>query len=805
MPYCQVGSNTGYSMGQQPMNKHLRLEDQHTSCSSMQIRALTRKTLKTPATESSWSTALTINILRVKQHPSSRAQRLDVDVFIHRVHNRGNFLLLSDMGWLSKRLVQVRDVKCGVVLTNVVTSPCTLHSAGPPDGRGILTWSPRDANPFCFPSPFNPSHTAPAYVYPRSRTETLLLLKRSLRRHISTRRIKPRDWAGGRRLSSFNAGIPPSASSPPRVLREGRINAVYDPELTRIFLIRDHSPEPPEKARLKARFKLILVRNADHNGATVKCAEPGSNRLLTFHQGDPGSIPCRVTPNLRTWESCRWSADFLGDIPFPPTLHSYAAPYSSQSPSSAPKTSMLRAAQISSLTAGMQGRGKQEIPDKTRPTEASRPARFPHGNPDSPWREKRCLAITSPRPPPGRGDMPPSSVPLAAVAPGMLRRADDREQEEGGVSASLSGPRVQPGLAGSCLIHPGEPLWWCEAGCLVSRGQGDVQGRVVKDFAGCNSPAAPALGEQQACPADVRRGARQTHTRSQRRAYTNHDIPSVANLRRTEVCKQRTACRPAQHTKQLSALFPIVLYRSETSTKRTAAFIGRTLSIAPALEIRLREPGVALCREAVAPGRQSPPTSPPLHNSSAILFALPTPSSSVFFVLRAVYEATSLREGMMRISHPLRLLSSVGSANGIKGNVVAEWLACSPPTKTNRAEYPGGSLPDFRTWESYRTMPLVDGFSRGSSVFLLSFNPAMLDTHLNPTHRLPRSRCYEPPKSIHSLTRGKKNYKSNISKCLQVWRAGRACFAGSQLARHAWQAVQPGRHPDSQAGSQPDS
>ncbi|KAJ8873908.1 hypothetical protein PR048_024744 [Dryococelus australis] len=38
----------------------------------------------------------------------------------------------------------------------------------------------------------------------------------------------------------------------------------------------------------------------------------------------------------------------------------------------------------------------------------------------------------------------------------------------------------------------------------------------------------------------------------------------------------------------------------------------------------------------------------------------------------------------------------------------------SPTTKANRIRFPAGSLPDFRTWEWYRTMPLVGGFSRGS-------------------------------------------------------------------------------------------
>ncbi|KAJ8881593.1 hypothetical protein PR048_018078 [Dryococelus australis] len=48
---------------------------------------------------------------------------------------------------------------------------------------------------------------------------------------------------------------------------------------------------------------------------------------------------------------CRWSAGFLGDLSFPLSFHSGAAPRSPQPPSSAPKTSsLLRAAQISSLT-----------------------------------------------------------------------------------------------------------------------------------------------------------------------------------------------------------------------------------------------------------------------------------------------------------------------------------------------------------------------------------------------------------------------------------------------------------------------
>ncbi|KAJ8893208.1 hypothetical protein PR048_005794 [Dryococelus australis] len=51
----------------------------------------------------------------------------------------------------------------------------------------------------------------------------------------------------------------------------------------------------------------------------------------------------------------------------------------------------------------------------------------------------------------------------------------------------------------------------------------------------------------------------------------------------------------------------------------------------------------------------------------------------------------------------------------IEGATVAEWLACSPPTKADRVQFPAGRS-NFRMWESCRTMPLVGGFSRGFPV-----------------------------------------------------------------------------------------
>ncbi|KAJ8866143.1 hypothetical protein PR048_033667 [Dryococelus australis] len=60
---------------------------------------------------------------------------------------------------------------------------------------------------------------------------------------------------------------------------------------------------------------------------------------------------------------CRWSVGFLGDLLFNPPFHSGAAPYSPTSPSSALKTPMLRAVQISSTNLTWQRRRAGETGD----------------------------------------------------------------------------------------------------------------------------------------------------------------------------------------------------------------------------------------------------------------------------------------------------------------------------------------------------------------------------------------------------------------------------------------------------------
>ncbi|KAJ8888374.1 hypothetical protein PR048_007864 [Dryococelus australis] len=88
-----------------------------------------------------------------------------------------------------------------------------------------------------------------------------------------------------------------------------------------------------------------------------------SNTKANWVQSPAGSLP-----NFHAWESCRTILSvggFSQGYPLSPHSHSGTAPYSPQSPSSTLKTSLLRAAQISSLT--------QSVPGSLLPTPAAQP------------------------------------------------------------------------------------------------------------------------------------------------------------------------------------------------------------------------------------------------------------------------------------------------------------------------------------------------------------------------------------------------------------------------------------------------
>ncbi|KAJ8866103.1 hypothetical protein PR048_033627 [Dryococelus australis] len=88
---------------------------------------------------------------------------------------------------------------------------------------------------------------------------------------------------------------------------------------------------------------------------------------------------------------------------------------------------------------------------------------------------------------------------------------------------------------------------------------------------------------------------------------------------------------------------------------------------------------------------------------------------------------------------------------------VAERLGCSPLTKANRVESPAGSLPDFRKWESCRTIPLVGEFSRGSPTsppFHSGTAPFSLRLAFLKTSMLRAAQSPPPPlqSSVHSTS-----------------------------------------------------
>ncbi|KAJ8875936.1 hypothetical protein PR048_023844 [Dryococelus australis] len=88
---------------------------------------------------------------------------------------------------------------------------------------------------------------------------------------------------------------------------------------------------------------------SNYVGATVAerfvCSRPTKTIWVQYPAGLLRILSCGNRAGR-----CRWSACFLGDIPFLPPFQLGAAPYSPRSPSSVLETTMLRAAQISSLT-----------------------------------------------------------------------------------------------------------------------------------------------------------------------------------------------------------------------------------------------------------------------------------------------------------------------------------------------------------------------------------------------------------------------------------------------------------------------
>ncbi|KAJ8867760.1 hypothetical protein PR048_031563 [Dryococelus australis] len=82
---------------------------------------------------------------------------------------------------------------------------------------------------------------------------------------------------------------------------------------------------------------------------------------------------------------------------------------------------------------------------------------------------------------------------------------------------------------------------------------------------------------------------------------------------------------------------------------------------------------------------------------------------------------------------------------------------CSPPTRANRVQSPSWPLPDFRKWESFRAMPLVGGFPRGSPVSpALAFRRPLHSHLISPLPSLRTSSCpslsTQQPRNLRSCS-----------------------------------------------------
>ncbi|KAJ8870484.1 hypothetical protein PR048_029507 [Dryococelus australis] len=104
-------------------------------------------------------------------------------------------------------------------------------------------------------------------------------------------------------------------------------------------------PTTPRLPLFSIQLNKIEIHLEEVDSEEGHGARAGS--MLAAHQGDPGSIPGRVTADFRMWESCSTIplvGGFSRGSPVSPPFHTGAAPYSSQSPS------MLRVVHISSLS-----------------------------------------------------------------------------------------------------------------------------------------------------------------------------------------------------------------------------------------------------------------------------------------------------------------------------------------------------------------------------------------------------------------------------------------------------------------------
>ncbi|KAJ8868989.1 hypothetical protein PR048_030535 [Dryococelus australis] len=171
------------------------------------------------------------------------------------------------------------------------------------------------------------------------------------------------------------------------------------------------------------------------------------------------------------------------------------------------------------------------------------------------------------------------------------------------------------------------------------------------------------------------------------REFLARDDVSVASHRR----QQRSTCLPlAPPPPSLSFIIQPIkpCFAGEHVSRRT-----RALSAA----------GRNYARGCRVGGQRSPTGA---HSAASGRSLLPSPTAV------AAERRSPSYETRQTASASYKGASATRPSSYTRGATVAQRLACSPPTKANRVQSPAGS-PDFRKWESCRTMTLVGVFSQG--------------------------------------------------------------------------------------------
>ncbi|KAJ8890939.1 hypothetical protein PR048_010448 [Dryococelus australis] len=327
------------------------------------------------------------------------------------------------------------------------------------------------------------------------------------------------------------------------------------------------------------------------------------------------------------------------------------------------------------IRAGMQGRGRWDIPEKTcRPA-----ARLPHAKireqPHQELNPHGLMVITS-----------------SAPNPRYFHVQSDQPER-----SSVLAQRTNTGSGSVYTLLQGIPGFTREAGTDNDR----TSGRSEKKF--------------------IRHAGKRTRVYGPAFSPHDHDIlasvtaaPALANWTRTRhPCPSWTPPTPDHVTLALFTPRGVQAAQGDpapTVRRRVGRLPGR-----PRLSHLRRRPAVTAY------------AAPVVAASAAVSYAntYNAPPARLVYAAPAVVEPTH-----PWLPPPLLVPTPPPDS---EGTVVAERLDYSPPTKANRVHSPAGSLPDFRKWESGRTMSLVRRvFSEISRFPTLEFRRHSILTHVAP-------------------------------------------------------------------------